>query len=136
MSFGLAIWAEAVEYHPRALDLETAASVNSLFQVLDIRAGIVQYLLAVDANQVDVRVQVGVVVDCVVAGLADHLDRAQFRQGVERVVDGHQRERGQLRLEVRVDHRRSRMRLGFGKVVTDHPPLVGEPHPGLSKGVH
>ncbi len=75
MSFGLALGAKAVEHHPRPLDAETAAGVNRLLQVPDIRAGVVLDLLAVDADQVDVRLCVSVVVDRVVAGLADHLDR-------------------------------------------------------------
>ena len=136
MSFGLAIRAETVKHHPRAPDLEAAAGVNGLLQVFDIRAGIVQDLLAVDADQVDVRFCVSVVVDGVVAGLADHLDRAQFRQGVERVVDRHQRERWQVRLERLVDVRRGRVVFGLGEVVADHPPLVGEPHPGFFESVH
>ena len=136
MSFGLALGAQAVEYDSRALDAETAAGVNGLLQALDVRAGIIQDLLAVDADQVDVRLCVSVVVDGVVTGLADHLDRAQFRQGVERVIDRHQRERGQFRLERVVDRRRGRVLFGLREVVADHPPLVGEPHPGLFECVH
>ena len=46
-------------------------------------AGHVNDLLAINADHIDMRLRIRVIVDRVIAGLPDHMDRAEVRQSVE-----------------------------------------------------